>query len=110
MSIDGWNSERSIIRVGSDLSGFSRGTHGRVTRFTASSTPPRKCGGRFGWAVAGADYPFSLPLYLDQFGAVCQRKFGRSYDLSEPQKLLAILRDGKHLLTVRTWRGCSILN
>jgi len=26
--------------------------------------------------------PFSLQLYLDQFDAVCERKFGRSYDLA----------------------------
>ena len=45
--------------------------------------------------------PFSLPLYLDQFEAVCESKFGRSYDLSEPQKLLAILRESKHILSVK---------
>jgi len=45
--------------------------------------------------------PFSLQLYLDQFDAVCERKFARSYDLAKPEKLLAVLRDGKHLLTVK---------
>jgi hypothetical protein len=29
--------------------------------------------------------PFSLQLYLDQFDAVCQSKFGRSYDLAKPE-------------------------
>lgn len=45
--------------------------------------------------------PFSLQVYLDQFDAVCERKFARSYDLTKPEKLLAVLRDGKHQLTVK---------
>jgi hypothetical protein len=45
--------------------------------------------------------PFSLKLYLNQFDDVCQHKFSRTYDLAKPEKLLAVLRERKHLLTVK---------
>ncbi len=44
---------------------------------------------------------FDLSSYLDKFAAVCEAKFGRSYDLSELEKRLSVHRDGKHLFTAK---------
>jgi hypothetical protein len=45
--------------------------------------------------------PFDLRRYLDKFPDVCESKFGRRYDLEDLEKRLAVLRDGKHMLTVK---------
>jgi len=44
---------------------------------------------------------FDLLSYIDRFAVVCERKFGRRYDLGELEKRLAVHHDGKHLLTAK---------
>lgn len=49
----------------------------------------------------GARMSFDLSFYFNRFGAVCEGKFGRSYDLDDLERRLAVHRDGKHLFTAK---------
>ena len=51
---------------------------------------------------------FDLSSYLDKFAAVCEAKFGRSYDLSELEKRLSVHRDWKKpsRASGSDWRPC----
>jgi hypothetical protein len=44
---------------------------------------------------------FDLSSYHNRFAAVCEGKFGRTYDLAELEKRMSVHRDGKHLFTAK---------